>query len=49
VEEWFESIYKAQNAMLKGSAKKTIEKLEMATGLEDYTCANLLVILGNGK
>ena len=49
VEEWFGSLNKAENATLKGNALKTLEKLEIATPWEDYTCANLLTILGNGK
>jgi hypothetical protein len=49
VEEWFESLNKAGNTTLKGNASKTLEKLETATPWEDYTCANLLAILGNGK
>nr|WP_276976887.1 hypothetical protein [Ferrimicrobium acidiphilum] len=49
VEEWFESLNKAENATLKGNALNTLKKLEMATGWEDYTCSNLLVILVNEK
>jgi len=49
LEEWFESLNKAENANLKGNALKTLEKLEIATPWGDYTCANLLAILGNGK
>ena len=49
VEEWLESLNKAENATLKRNALKTLEKLEMATPWEEYTCANLLAILGNGK
>lgn len=49
MEEWLESLNNAENATLKSNAKKTLEKLEMATPWEDYTCANLLAILGNGQ
>jgi hypothetical protein len=48
VEEWFVSLNKDKNTSLKGKALKTLEKLEMATPWEDYTCANLLAILGSG-
>ncbi len=49
VEEWVESLNRDENASLKGSALKTLEKLEIITEWQDYTCANLLAILGNGK
>ena len=49
VEEWFGSVNKDENASLKGYALKTLTKLEMVTAWADYTCANLLASLGDGK
>jgi len=48
-EEWFETLSKTENARLKGNALRTLEMLEKATPWDDYTCSNLLAILGNGK
>ena len=49
VEEWFGFLNKDETESLKGNALKTLGKLEMATPWVDYTCANLLALLGNGK
>jgi hypothetical protein len=48
-EEWFETLSRTENAKLKSQAMETIARLEKATPWDDYTCANLLAILVNGK
>ena len=48
-EEWFRTIFTAENATLKGQALRTLEMLDMVTPWEDYTCSNLLAILVDGK
>ena len=48
-EEWFETLYKPENVSLKGNALATLKALNKVTPWEDYTCSNLLAILGNEK
>ena len=49
VEEWIGYLNKAENVPLKNITLRTLDKLELATPWDDYTCANLLAVLRNGK
>jgi hypothetical protein len=49
VEEWLFHLNRDENASLRSNALNTLKTLEMATPWEEYTCANLLAILGYGK
>jgi hypothetical protein len=46
-EEWFEALSQSENATLKGNALKTLEMVKKVTPWADYTCSNLLAVLGN--
>lgn len=48
-EEWFDTLNAAENKKLKGNALATLGTLEKATPWANYTCANLLAVLVNGK
>lgn len=49
VEEWIETLNKSDDADLKGSALKTLQRIETVTPWEEYTCANLLAALLDGQ
>lgn len=49
VEEWIETLDKSDDADLKGSALKTLQRIETVTPWEEYTCANLLAALLDGQ
>lgn len=49
VEEWIEALNRSDNADLKGSALKTVQRIETVTPWEEYTCANLLAVLLDGE
>jgi hypothetical protein len=49
MEEWIEVINRPEEEDLKGNALRTLEKLEKVTPWKDYTCANLLAILVEGR
>ena len=48
-EEWFATLSSGKDTSLKGKSLDTLAKLEKVTPWEDYTCANLLAILVDGK
>lgn len=49
MEEWIEALNRSDDADLKGSALKTLQQVETVTRWEEYTCANLLAVLLDGR
>jgi len=49
MEEWIETLNMSDDAHLKGSALKTLQRIEAVTPWEEYTCANLLAALLDGQ
>jgi hypothetical protein len=49
MEEWIETLGQSDEVELKGSALKTIQRIEAVTPWEEYTCANLLALLLDGQ
>ena len=49
MEEWIEALNGLDGGTLKGNALRTLQQIEAVTPWEDYTCANLLAVLLDGR
>jgi hypothetical protein len=49
VEEWVETLNVGKDSELRANALKTLQQIETVTPWADYTCANLLAALLDGK